>query len=103
MFLFRCRRRKVSVKVRGFVCEYFVTKILFEFEELLALRPTPKLEGYILSAARDCLFNIFAATNLIGGRSSIRNRRSGNAVVTGTLTFWHPNFFNFLAHPVCKM
>jgi hypothetical protein len=31
-------------------------------EELLALRPTPKLEDNPLSAVRDCLFNVFAAT-----------------------------------------
>jgi hypothetical protein len=37
-------RTKVSVQVRGFVCEYFVTKILFHGEVLLASRPTPKLE-----------------------------------------------------------
>ena len=36
-------------------------------EELLAHRPTPKLEGHLLSAARDCLFNILAATLHIGG------------------------------------
>jgi hypothetical protein len=29
---------------------------------LLALRPTPRLEDHPLSAVRDCLFNIFAAT-----------------------------------------
>jgi hypothetical protein len=29
---------------------------------LLAPRPTPKLEDHPLSAVRDCLFNIFAAT-----------------------------------------
>jgi hypothetical protein len=29
---------------------------------LLAPRPAPKLEGHTLSAVRDCLFNIFAAT-----------------------------------------
>ena len=29
---------------------------------MLAPRPTPKLEDYPLSAVRDCLFNIFAAT-----------------------------------------
>jgi hypothetical protein len=34
----------------------------FYAEELLATRPTPKLEDYPLSAVRDCLFNIFAAT-----------------------------------------
>jgi hypothetical protein len=31
-------------------------------EELLALHPTPKLEDHPLSAVRDCLFNVFAAT-----------------------------------------
>jgi hypothetical protein len=30
---------------------------------LLAPRPTPKLQGDPLSAVRDCLFNIFAATH----------------------------------------
>jgi hypothetical protein len=48
--------------VGGFVCQYFVTKIRFHGEELLATRPTPKLEDHPLSAVRDCLFNIFAAT-----------------------------------------
>jgi hypothetical protein len=36
--------------------------ILFYSEELLAPRPTPKLEDHPLSAARNCLFNVFAAT-----------------------------------------
>jgi len=36
------------------------------------------------SAVRDCLFNLFAATLLIGGRSSIHNLRTRHAVVTGT-------------------
>jgi hypothetical protein len=40
----------------------FRNKIIFYGEELLAPRPTPKLEGHPLSAVRDCLFNIFAAT-----------------------------------------
>jgi hypothetical protein len=31
-------------------------------EELIAPRPTPKLEDHPLSAVCDCLFNIFAAT-----------------------------------------
>ena len=51
---------KVSVKVRGPV-ECFVT-LSFNGEELLALRPTPKLKEYPLSAVHDCLFNILAAT-----------------------------------------
>jgi hypothetical protein len=36
--------------------------ITFYGEELLAPRPTPKLEDHPLSAVRDCLLNIFAAT-----------------------------------------
>jgi hypothetical protein len=54
-------------------------------EELLALGPTSKLEDCPLSALRGCLFNIFAATLHIGGRSSIRNLRTRYAVMTGTL------------------
>jgi len=38
----------------------------------------------ILSPVRDCLFNFFAATLLIGGRSSIRNLRTRHAVMTAT-------------------
>ena len=71
---------------------------------MLAPRPTHKLEDHPLSVVRDCLFNIFAATPHIGGRSSIRNLRTRHAVVTGihlsrngavtqpplcALTFWH--------------
>jgi hypothetical protein len=37
-------------------------KLLFFGEELLAPRPTLKLEDHPLSASRDCLFNVFAAT-----------------------------------------
>ena len=56
----------------------------FHGEVLSAPRPTPKLEDHLLSAVRDCLFNIFAATLHFGGRSSIRNLRTRHAVVTGT-------------------
>ena len=52
--------------------------------ELLAPRPKPKMEYRSLSAVRDFLFNIFAATLHIGGRSSIRNLRTCHEVVTGT-------------------
>jgi len=51
---------------------------------LLAPHPTPKLEDRPLSAVRDCLFNIFAATLHIGGPSSISNLRTRHAVLTGT-------------------
>ena len=43
----------------------------FKREGLLAPRPTPQLEDHPLPAVRDRLFNLFAATILIGGRSSI--------------------------------
>ena len=58
--------------------------IFFHGEKLLAPRPTPKLESHPLSAVRDCLFNIFAATFHIAGRSSTRKLRTRHAVVTGT-------------------
>jgi len=62
----------------------FRNMIRFYSEELLAPRPTPKLENHPFSAVPGCLFNIFAATLHIGGRSSIRNLRTRHAVVTGT-------------------
>jgi hypothetical protein len=40
----------------------FRNKLIFYGVDLLAPRPTPKLEDHPLSAVRDCLFNIFAAT-----------------------------------------
>ena len=62
----------------------FRNLICFYSEELLAPRPTPKLEYHSLSAVRYCLFNLFAATLNIGSGSSIRNLRTRHAVVTGT-------------------
>jgi hypothetical protein len=62
----------------------FCNKICFYDEELLASRPTPKLENHPLSAVPNCLFNIFAATFHITGHSSICNQRMCHAVVTGT-------------------
>ena len=67
---------------------------MFYREGLLAPRPTPKLENHPLSAVRDCLLNLFAATLLIGGRSSIRNLRTRHAVVTGTHYIKLTNFYN---------
>ena len=61
---------------------------MFYREGLLAPHPTDKLEDYPLSAVQDCLFNLFAATIHIGGRSSIRNLRKRHAVVTGTHYTW---------------
>jgi hypothetical protein len=48
----------------------------------------PPMEGHPMSASRDCLFNIFAATLHTGGRSSIRNLRTRNAVLKGTHLSW---------------
>ena len=61
----------------------FLNKDIYR-EVLLAPRPTPKLEDHPSSAVSDCLFIFFAATLLIGDRSSIRNLRTRHAVVTGT-------------------
>jgi hypothetical protein len=63
----------------------FHNKASFYGEELLETRPTPKLEGHPLSAVRDCLFNIFTTTLLIGGRSSTHNLRMCHAVVMDPL------------------
>ena len=68
-------------------CACFL-KWMFYREGLLAPRPTPKLEDHPLSAVHDCLFNLFAGTLHIGGRSSIRNLRTCHAVVTGTHYTW---------------
>jgi len=56
----------------------------FYGEELLAPRPTFKLEGQPLSVVRYCLFNTLAANLQIGGRFSIRNLRKRHTLVTGT-------------------
>jgi hypothetical protein len=55
------RLSKESVQVRDCL-NIFETSLFFYGEELLAPRPNPKLEDHPLSAVRDCLFNIFAAT-----------------------------------------
>ena len=65
-------------------CYMIHNMVRFYGEELLAPRPTPKLEDHPLSDVRDCLFDIFAATVHIGGRSSIRQLRTRHAVVTWT-------------------
>jgi hypothetical protein len=44
------------------LCDLFRNMVIFYGEELFAPRPTPRLEDYPLSAVRDCLFNVFAAT-----------------------------------------
>jgi len=77
----------------------------FYGEELLAPRPTPKLEDHPLSAVRDYLFNIFAATLHTGGHSSIHNLRTRHGVVTGTRLSLPVNaktaMFLHVVHRVC--
>ena len=51
----------------------FRNRIRFYGEQLLAPRPSTKLEDRLLSAVRVCLFNTFESTLHIGGRFSIRN------------------------------
>jgi len=64
----------------------FRNKTSFYGEELLAPLLTPKLADHPLSSVY--IFNIFAATLHIGGRSSIRNLTTRHAVVTGTGLSW---------------
>jgi len=65
-----------------------VRNILGFYGELLAPRPNPKLNDHTLSALRDYFFNLFAATLHFGGRFSIRNLRTGHAVLTGVHLLW---------------
>ena len=62
----------------------FRSMIRFYGEELLAPIATPKQENHLLSAVRDRLFNIFAATLHIGGCSSILKLRTRHTVVKET-------------------
>jgi len=78
---FVAKMRSVSVACSLWTVRY---KIHFYGEELFAPRRTPKLEDRSLSAVRDCLFSIFAASLHIAGRSSIYNLRTRHAVVTGS-------------------
>ena len=74
-------------------------KASFYGEDLSTPRPTSKLKDHPLSAVRDCLFNILAATLHIGGGSSIRNLRMPHTMVTGT----HISRFYSLTQPLfCK-
>jgi len=62
--------------------QYFTMGCIFHREELLASQPTPKLEDHPLSAVRDCLFNIFAATIHIWRPSSCSSSSSSNGNVS---------------------
>ena len=75
-------------------CEYFLITF-FHGEALLAPRPTPKMEDHPSSAVRDCLFNIFAATLHIGGRSTIRNLRTRRAYQNARCNNKKPRIVSF--------
>jgi len=62
----------------------FCKKARFYGEELLLPRPTPKPKDHPLSAARDCLLNIFAAILHTGGRSSSHTLITLRVVVAGS-------------------
>ena len=64
-------------------CEYFIT-FCFSRGGVVSASPNPQAGGHPLSTVRDCLFNLFAATLHVGGRSSIRKLRTLHAAVTGT-------------------
>jgi hypothetical protein len=87
MSLFRCLGRTPSIiPGRMFAVLIFQNKIRFYGQDLLALRPPHQLEDHLLSAVRDCLFNTFAATLHIGGRSSICNLSTHHVIVTAHLS-----------------
>ena len=87
MSLFHCLIcTEVSVQAQD-NCIRFVTRPVFRWG-VVSTSPTSKLEDHHLSAVRDCLFNIFAATHHIGGHFSIRNLRTPHAVVTRTHLSW---------------
>jgi hypothetical protein len=75
------RLYKEFVQVRGFLWS-FVTSSFFT---VMSVSPTPNPQAGRppLSAVRDCLFNIFAATlHTCRGVSSFRNLRTRHAVAT---------------------
>ena len=74
---------EVSVRLRD-LCVWFVTCLRFFGVELLAPRPAPKLEDHLLSAVRDCLFNIFAATIHVRRPFLHPQPEASHAVVTET-------------------
>ena len=66
----------------------FRNKARFVGEKLLAPHLTPQAGDHPLSAVRDCVCDIFAATPHIGDRSSICNLRTHHVMVTGAHLSW---------------
>jgi hypothetical protein len=54
----------------------FRNEFVFYGKELLAQRPTPKLEEHPLSFVRDCLFNLVTANLKLEAVPTIRNPRT---------------------------
>ena len=80
---FHGNRRFITALKQASRTWVLLNKVFFFYkEELLAPRATPKLEDHSSSAVRDRIFNLLASSLLIGGRSSIRNLRTRQAVVT---------------------
>ena len=83
MSLFHCLcYNKGSVQVRG-TCIRFVTTPIFMVKSWHLAQSRS-----LRTSVCDCLFNIFAATLHIGGRSSIRNLRTHHAMKTETHVSW---------------
>jgi hypothetical protein len=61
------------------LCEYFVIWLIFYGKDSVS---PPKVEDHTLSAVRDCLFNVFAATLYFWRPFTVRNLRTRNAVET---------------------
>jgi len=60
----------------------FRSKVSFYGEDLTTCGPNPKLMDHALSAIRDCLFNIFAASFHVGVCSTIHDLLTRHVVVT---------------------
>jgi len=66
----------------------FRNKMRVYGKELLAPCPNLELKDHPFSTVRDYLFNIFAGTLHIEGRSSTPNLRMRHAMVTSTQLSW---------------
>jgi hypothetical protein len=75
---------KVSVQVQGFLCKHFVTRYVFTVRSCYYLAQNPSWRTTTCRLSTTVYSKIFAATLHIGGRSSIRNLKTRQAVVTGT-------------------
>jgi hypothetical protein len=78
--------QRISPGPRLFIV--FCNMVIFYGEELLAPRPTPKLEDHPLSASATAYTMYSQLPSISGGRSSIHNLRTRHAVVTGTHLSW---------------